>query len=116
MRWFVAMGAVVALGSAVGCGGDEAEFSDDSMVQALGLERADDAPVYEVGGDPFCQVEEELLNDSAEVDEAEKGKNALVVADSTATVGIQVIPPFDPACEDRARKDLNKLYKEQEGD
>jgi hypothetical protein len=114
MRRLVAMGVVVALGSAAGCGEEETEFSDDSIVQALGLERADDAPVFEVGGDPFCQVEEELLNDPVEVEEAEAAKNALPIADSTASVGIQVVPPFDPACEDRARKDLNKLYKSQE--
>jgi predicted transcriptional regulator len=114
MRRLIAGVAVIALMGAIGCG-EETTVSDDAIVQALNLKRADDAPVYEVGGDPFCQVEQELLNDSNEVEEAENDKNALVVADSTATIGIQVIPPFDTACEQDVRKALNKLAQEEEG-
>jgi hypothetical protein len=112
MRKLIALMAVIAVGGAVGCG-DETSVSDDAIVQALDLKRADDQPVYEVGGDPFCQVEEELLNDSSEVEEAEGEKNALVVADSSATIGIRVVPPFDTACEQDARKALNRLAKEE---
>ena len=114
MRRLIVVPMVIALGgSAIGCG-EEKTVSDDAIVQALDLKRADDAPVYEVGGDEFCQVEQELLNDSGEVDEAKKRKNALVVANSTAIVGIQVVPPFDPTCEQDVRKALNKLGKEED--
>ena len=112
MRWVIALTAVIALVGVIGCG-EETTVSDDTIVQALNLERSDEGPVYEVGGDPFCQVERELLNDSGEVDDAEKNKNALVVADSDATIGIQVIPPFDKTCEQRVRKELNKLGKQE---
>lgn len=114
MRRLLAVPMVIALGVAViGCG-EEKPVSDDEIVQALDLKRADDAPLYEVGGDEFCQVEQELLNDATEVDEAESKGKALVIADSTAVVGIQVIPPFDPHCEQKARKALNRLGKEDD--
>ena len=113
-RLIAVMLVVVALGGVSGCG-EEPTFSDDDIVDALNLKRADNDAVYEVDGDEFCQVEQELLNDKAEVDEAKKNKNALVVANSTAIVGIQVIPPFDPQCEQDARKALNQLAKEEEG-
>ena len=115
MRWLITIPAVFALGGAVGCAEEEKTVSDDEIIQSLNLERAEDAPVYEIGGDSFCQVEEELLNDAAEVEQAEKDKNALVVADSTDVVGIQVVTPFDPRCEEEARKALNRLGKEDEG-
>ena len=113
MRRLVAIPVVIALGGgAIGCG-EEKTVSDDAIVQALDLERADGAAVYEVGGDPFCQIEQELFNDSAEVEEAENRKSAQVLADSTATIGIQVIPPFDPSCEDKVQRALDKLGKEE---
>lgn len=113
MRRLIALGVVVtALIGAVGCG-EETTVSDDAIVEALNLERADDAGVYEVGGDPFCQIEEELYNDSAEVEEAQSQKNAPVLSDSTATIGIQVIPPFDPSCEEKVQRALNKLGEEE---
>lgn len=113
MRRLIALGVVVtALIGAVGCG-EETTVSDDAIVEALNLERADDAAVYEVGGDPFCQTEQELFNDAAEVEEAESQKDAQVLADSTATIGIQVIPPFDPSCEEKVQRALNKLGKEE---
>ncbi len=114
MRRLIAVPMVIALGGgAIGCG-EEKTVSDDAIVQALDLKRAEEAQVYEVGGDEFCQVEQELLNDSAEVEAAEKDKNALVVANSTSVVGIQVVPPFDPRCEQDVRKALNKLGKEED--
>jgi hypothetical protein len=113
MRKLIALGVgVTALAGAVGCG-EETTVSDDAIIEALNLERADDGSVYEVGGDPFCQVEEELYNDSAEVEEAQSSKNAQVLSDSTATIGIQVIPPFDPSCEEKVQRALNKLGKEE---
>lgn len=113
MRRLIAVPVVIALGvGAIGCA-EEKTVADDAIVQALDLKRADDAPLWEVGGDEFCQVEQELLNDATEVEEAENKEKALVVADSTAVVGIQVVPPFDPRCEQKARKALNRLGKEE---
>jgi len=114
MRRLIAISGVIALIGAVGCG-EQATVSDDAIVQALDLKRADDAAVYEIGGDSFCQVEEELLNDSAEVEDVDAQRNAQILADETATVGIQVIPPFDPRCEEKAERALNKLGKEEDG-
>jgi hypothetical protein len=109
----IAVPVVIALIGAVGCG-EERTVSDDEIVQALSLERDDDEPVYAVRGDEFCQVEQELLNDSTEVEEAENDKRALVITDSTGVVGVQAIPPFDPRCEEDARRALNRLGKEDE--
>jgi hypothetical protein len=114
MRRLIAIPMVFALGfGVIGCG-EEKTVSDDEIVQALDLKRADSGPAYEVGGDEFCQVEQELLNDSAEVEAAKKDENALVIANSTSVVGIQVVPPFDPRCEQDARKALNELGKEED--
>jgi hypothetical protein len=114
MRKLIAIPMVFALGfGAIGCG-EEKTVSDDEIVRALDLKPAESGPVYEVGGDEFCQVEQELLNDSAEVEATKKDKNALVVASSTAIVGIQVVPPFDPRCEQDVQKALNKLGKEED--
>jgi hypothetical protein len=111
MRWLIAVPVLLAMGGVVGCG-EEKTVSDDEIVQALDLERDEDEPVYAVDGDEFCQVSEELLNDSAEVEEARGQKKALVITDATEVVGIEVIPPFDPRCEQDARRALNRLGEE----
>jgi hypothetical protein len=113
MRMLIAVPVMIALIGAVGCG-EEKTVSDDEIVQALSLERDDDEPVYAVRGDEFCQVDQELLNDSAEVEDAESDKRAQVITDSDGAVGIEAIPPFDPRCEEDARRALNRLGKEDE--
>jgi len=107
MRRLIPLLTGLALIGALGCG-EERTVSDGDIVQALNLERDDDSPVYAIDGDEFCQVEQELLNDSTEVEEAKTGK-ALVLSDPEESVGIQVVPPFDPACEQDAQRALKRL-------
>jgi hypothetical protein len=109
MRALIAPLAVLALGGAIGCG-EEETVSDGEIIDALKLERAEDRPVYAIGGDPFCEVEEELLNDATEVDEArEQSELELVITDRAETVGVQGVPPFDPSCERDTRRALDRI-------
>jgi hypothetical protein len=103
--------AIAMCGIAVGCG-EEDSVSDGDIVQALELERSDGG--YTIGGEPFCEVSGELLNDSSEVEDATGGndKLELVITDSGETVGVQGVPPFDPECERDARRALNRLAED----
>lgn len=114
MRRLIAPLAVLALSGAVGCG-EEESVPDNEIVRALDLKRDQETPVYAIGGDEFCQVEEELLNDPAEVEEATSQRGAQVIASSDSSVGIQVVTPFDPLCEQEAQRALNRLGKADEG-
>jgi hypothetical protein len=105
----VAAAVVIALGAAPGCGADE-QVADSDIVDALKLEQSADRPVYAIGGDPFCEVNEELLNDSDEVEAArDRDKLGLVITNSEQDVGIEGVPPFDPECAREAKHDLNRL-------
>ncbi len=113
MRAVLAALAVLSLGAVAGCG-EEESFSDSEIVEALELERAEDRPVYAIGGDPFCEVEEELLNDADEVEVAKaEAELELVITNREQTVGVHGIPPFDPSCEDDARRALNRLTESE---
>jgi hypothetical protein len=95
-------------GLAVGCGGDDA-VGEGKLSNALGLEETDDGQA--MNGDLFCQVSE-LLNDTDEV-EAAIDADAPVVVSRDRTLGIEVVTPFAPDCEDRARRELNQLEREE---
>ena len=103
---------VVAMGFAVGCG-EEETVPDTEIVEAMELELSTDRPVYAIGGDPFCEVDEDLLNNETEVEQA-KGEDdlGLVITDSEETVGVQGIPPFDPNCAKKAGRALNGVAEE----
>jgi hypothetical protein len=104
--WVVVAGAALA---SVGCGSDE-QVPNDDIVNALRLEPSKDSGGWAIGGDPFCEVSKELLNDSDEVDAASKGdKLGLVIADSDQSVGVEAVPPFDPKCAQKAKRALNRL-------
>jgi hypothetical protein len=106
-RSVAVVAAIAAFGAIVGltaCGEDEESFSDKRIVDALGLEETDGA--YAIGGDPFCEVSKELLNDASEVDDASDTEQ-LVLTSAEGNVGIEVVAPF--ACEREAKKGLNKL-------
>jgi hypothetical protein len=106
---------VVALcGLAVGCGNEDESIPDDEIVQALKLEKSSGSGGYTIGGDPFCEVSDDLLNDPDEVEDATKGKSdlELVITDKEETVGVQGVPPFDNECESDAKRALDKLSEE----
>ena len=103
----------LALGAA-GCGDDE-RFNDGKIVDALGLEEADSG--YAIGGDPFCSVESELLNDADEVDSAvDADEVGLVISSAEGNVGVQGVPPFAPDCKQEAKQSLNKLDPRPKGE
>jgi hypothetical protein len=102
--------AIAALASSVAlaaCGDDDGErFSDKRIVDALSLEETDGG--YAINGDPFCEVSNELLNDSSEVEDAGGGaERSLVIASSEGNVGVEGVAPF--ACQREARQALNQL-------
>lgn len=105
---------VIALGGAVGCGEEEKTVSDRQIVEALELKRDDDRPVYAIGGDEFCEVDENLFNDAAEVEDAasQKASSGLVITNRQRTIGVQAIPPFDPLCQRDARRALDRIQVE----
>ena len=112
-RQLVVIAAAVAALAAAGCGSED-QVSDDDIVEALKLEPSAERSAYAIGGDPFCEVSDELLNDADEVDAAsegasEGGKLDLVITDSEQTVGVEALPPFDPACAQKAKRALNRL-------
>jgi hypothetical protein len=107
--WFPIAAPVIALLLVTGCGGGE-EVPDADIVEALKLKESPDRPVYAIGGDPFCEVDENLLNDEDEVDAASEGdKLGLVITDRDQAVGVEAVPPFDPECAKRAKRALNQL-------
>lgn len=99
----------VAVAAASGCG-ETGSVPDDRIVKALKLEEAQGSRAYAMGGDPFCEVDGNLLNDSDEIDVASEGDElGLVITDSDGAVGVQAVPPFDPECARKAKQALNKL-------
>ncbi|MGH2992918.1 MAG: hypothetical protein ACRDL1_05210 [Solirubrobacterales bacterium] len=106
---FLSSMVAVGLALAIGCGGDE-QVPDDEIVDALKLESKAGQPVYAMGGDPFCEVDENLLNDSGEIETASESDDlGLVITDSDESVGIRAVPPFDPECGREARRALDEL-------
>ena len=94
---------------AAGCGDDGGvTFSDAKIIDKLNLEKSGNG--YAIDGDPFCEVEGKLLNDSDEVaNAAERDDLGLVIASREGNVGVKGVPPFAPDCSDKAKKKLNKL-------
>jgi hypothetical protein len=95
----VALGAVLAVSA--GCGESES-FSDGKIEDAAGIE--DEF----VDGDPFCAVRD-LLNDADEIEQADRRKDAAIITSAQGNVGVEVVLPFPPDCEEKVRKGLNKL-------
>lgn len=88
-----------------GCGESE-KFSDKRIEEAVQVEDGT------VGGDPFCAVGE-VLNDAEEIEIADTGKDAAILTSKQGNVGIEVVPPFPPDCEQAVRKGLDKLDPEE---
>lgn len=92
------------------CGGSASPVADTQIVDALDLEQSPQGPSYAIGGDPFCEVGEDLLNDSDEIEVAKDGAGTdLVITNSDESVGVQAVPPFDPACARQARRHLEGI-------
>ncbi len=102
---------IVALASVAGlaaCGDEGTSYSDREIIDKLNLEQSGNG--YAIDGDPFCEVEGKLLNDSDEVEAAaEREELGLVIASREGNVGVKGVPPFAPDCRDTAKKKLNKL-------
>jgi len=99
--------ALVGAGCAAG-----SSVSDSEIVAALHLQKT--ARGYEMGGDPFCRIDE-LLNDVGEVQEAnDQSGHDFVIASPDARIGVLARPPFAPDCTRRARDALKKLEQKQE--
>jgi hypothetical protein len=105
----LARAAALAL-TAAGCGGGDG-ISDGKIVTALGLKQSGGG--YEMGGDPFCRVDQ-LLNDSDEVHQADDhpGASRFVIAGPNESVGVLAQRPFAPKCLRQAKQALKHLEKQ----
>ena len=111
----VTVAAVVL--AAAGCGGDEqtTRFSDDKIIDTVDLQKSEGG--YAIGGDPFCEVDSNLLNDADEVDKAQDSDDLnLVLASHEGNVGVSGVPPFAPDCRQKAEKQLDKLDPKPKAD
>jgi hypothetical protein len=112
IRYVRAVTALCLLGLALtvaGCGDEETiSYGDDTIIDTLDLEKSDGG--YAIGGDPFCAVESNLLNDGDEVTKAQDRDDlGLVISSREGNVGIRAVPPFAPDCEKQVQKRLDKL-------
>ena len=99
----------VAVLIAAGCGEGE-PVSDSDIIAALKLEQSPGTSGYSVGGDPFCAVNDDLLNNSDEVDTASQADElGLVITSPDESVGIQAEPPFDRECAREVTRGLDEL-------
>lgn len=102
--------AALTLGAG-GCGSGSST-TDSEIVKALDLKQAGQG--YEIGGDPFCAVDE-LLNDGDEVDGASgDGGQSFLIASPDGEVGVIARKPFAPDCTREARDDLRRLAKKSD--
>ena len=114
LRFSIAVPAVVVTSAALllavgGCGAG-GSISDSKIVNALDLKRA--ANKYEMGGDPFCTIDQ-LLNDIDEVEEASKrGGDEFVIASRDGEIGVLARRPFAPDCSRRAKAGLQRLERQ----
>ena len=105
-RLTAALAALAFLSAGCGTG---SSISDSKIATALELKRVSGG--YEMGGDPFCAIEE-LLNDADEVDEAsQRGGETFVIAGPSGEVGVLARRPFAPDCARRARSALKRLER-----
>jgi hypothetical protein len=108
-RWPTFALLMAALTLAAGGCGSGSSTPDDEIIRALNLKQAGHG--YEIGGDPFCTVDE-LLNDRDEVDQAsdEAGRDFLIPSPD-GEIGVLARRPFAPDCTRRARDDLKRLAR-----
>jgi len=95
---------------AAACGEEDKTISygDGTIIDTLQLEKSDGG--YAIGGDPFCAVESNLLNDGDEVSKAQDRDDlGLVISSNEGNVGVHAVPPFAPDCEKQVQKRLDKL-------
>jgi hypothetical protein len=103
---------VVALALAAGGCGSGSSTPDSEIVEALNLKQAGQG--YEIGGDPFCAVDQ-LLNDSDEVDRAsDEAGGDFLIASPNGEIGVLARRPFAPDCTRRAKDDLRRLARKSE--
>lgn len=101
-----------ALALAAGGCGSGSSTSDSEIVKALNLKATGQG--YEIGGDPFCTVDE-LLNGGDEVDGASGGQGeSFLIASPDGEVGILALRPFAPDCTKQAKRDLKRLARKSD--
>jgi hypothetical protein len=102
----------LAVGGAVGCGPGQTT-SDSKIVSALDLKQATHA--YQIGGDPFCTVDQ-LLNDADEVQQAgdKPGSRDFLIASPNGEIGVLARRPFAPDCARQAKDALKRLARKSD--
>ena len=101
----------LAVGGALGCGPGQA-IPDSKIVSALDLKHGRHA--YQIGGDPFCTVDQ-LLNDADEVKQAsDKPGHDFLIASPNGEIGVLARRPFAPDCARRAKHELKRLARKSD--
>ncbi|MGH2926492.1 MAG: hypothetical protein ACRDK1_11050 [Solirubrobacterales bacterium] len=106
----MALAAALALVvAAAGCG-SSSQVPDSKLISELKLKKT--ARGYEIGGDPFCTVEQ-LLNTSDEVSSANDQASAahFVIPSPDGKVGVLAQRPFAPDCTQKAKRKLKQLER-----
>jgi hypothetical protein len=106
----MALAAALALViAAAGCG-SSSSIPDSKLISELELKKT--ARGYEIGGDPFCTVEQ-LLNTSDEVSNAADQASAarFVIPGPDGRVGVLAQRPFAPDCTRKAKRKLKQLER-----
>ena len=98
---------IASLGIAACSSDDGPKYSDKQIIEKLDLKDSESG--YAIGGDPFCEVEKQLLNDSSAIEDVSKDERGLVVASRAGNVGVQGVPPFANDCREVAQKKLDRL-------
>ena len=116
------LASAAVLFGAAGCGtggstpdflGTEGSTPDSKIVSALGLKQGNHA--YQIGGDPFCTVDQ-LLNDADEVQQAgdKPGSRDFLIASPNAEIGVLARRPFAPDCARHAKDALKRLARKSD--
>jgi len=102
----------LVLGGAAGCG-TGGSTPDSNIVSALGLKQGNHA--YQIGGDPFCTVDQ-LLNDADEVQKAadKPGSRDFLIASPNGEIGVLARRPFAPDCARHAEAALKRLARKSD--
>jgi len=102
----------LVLAGAAGCG-TGGSTPDSNIVSALGLKQGNHA--YQIGGDPFCTVDQ-LLNDADEVQKAadKPGSRDFLIASPNGEIGVLARRPFAPDCARHAEAALKRLARKSD--
>lgn len=110
-RGAAAIAVAILTLSIAACGEEDGpSYSDNKIVEKLNLKESEAG--FAIDGDPFCEVDKELYNDSDEINDVAKKDRGLIVTSRAGNVAVEGVPPFADDCRDVAQKKLTRLDPE----